>query len=215
LSGSIRTNASFSRSIRTSAAPNPVVEFDSRNRSTLAPSDACEVSGPGTEVLLNTNENNVPADEELPEVLSVLFVDDNMVLRKLFARSVKNNMPKWNIKEAASGETALQIAKEHHFDLIFVDQYMASVEKQLLGTETTRALRAQGVSATIFGLSANDVEKAFLEAGADGFMLKPFPCKPDLLKIAILRILEAGKASGRVTTTTSCSAAGRVQMLKV
>jgi CheY-like chemotaxis protein len=67
----------------------------------------------------------------------------------------------------------LVLAASQEFDLIFVDQYMASTEKQLLGTETVAALRSKGCSARICGLSANDVETAFLNAGSDFFILKP------------------------------------------
>lgn len=111
--------------------------------------------------------------------------------------------PDWNIKEASNGETAIRLAQEASngsapFDLIFMDQYMASVNKQLLGTETVRALRGAGVTAAICGLSANDVEPAFLEAGANAFMFKPFPCKPDMLKQELLRILaNAAGSRGR------------------
>jgi CheY-like chemotaxis protein len=35
-------------------------------------------------------------------------------------------------------------------DLIFMDQHMASTEKQMLGTETVRALRAKGFKNTIW-----------------------------------------------------------------
>jgi hypothetical protein len=58
-----------------------------------------------------------------------------------------------------------------------------------LGTETTRALRGLGITSIICGLSANDVEQAFLDAGANVFMVKPFPCKPELLKAELVRIL--------------------------
>jgi DNA-binding response OmpR family regulator len=63
-----------------------------------------------------------------------------------------------------------------------MDQYMASTEKQLLGTETTRELRAKGVTCKICGLSANDVEKAFMSAGADAFMSKPITCEKEELE---------------------------------
>lgn len=130
-----------------------------------------------------------PQKKPLPSELVVLFVDDDMVLRKLFCRAVKKIAPDWTLMEASSGETALTMASEYDFDIIFMDQYMASVQKQLLGTEATRALRAQGETANICGLSANDVEEAFFEAGADSFMMKPFPCKPELLKEELLRVL--------------------------
>jgi CheY-like chemotaxis protein len=129
------------------------------------------------------------SNQELPEGLSVLFVDDDLVLRKLFSRSIKKAAPTWAIKEAANGETALEIVDTETFDVIFMDQYMASVQKQLLGTETVRALRAKGVTAKICGLSANDVEDLFIEAGADSFMIKPFPCKKEALQQELVRVV--------------------------
>jgi PleD family two-component response regulator len=78
---------------------------------------------------------------ELPENLSILFVDDDLVLRKLFSRSVAKAAPTWKIQEAANGETALRLVDSEAYDLNFMDQHMASTEKQLLGTESVRALR--------------------------------------------------------------------------
>ena len=142
--------------------------------------------------------------KELPEHLQVLFVDDDMVLRKLFCRSVKKIAPGWTLKEASNGETALSMTEAgEKFDVIFMDQYMASVQKQLLGTETVRALRAQGVKSKICGLSANDVEQAFFEAGADSFMIKPFPCKPEAMKLELLRVLNNQRMTTSLGGSTS------------
>ena len=148
---------------------------------------------------------SVPAD--LPESLSVLFVDDDAILRKLFKRTLLTVAPEWKIREASNGETALRLVENNeHFDLIFMDMYMAckstrhicelwvisertsaflltltcavlrfsstAVEKQLLGTEAVRELRNRGVSARICGLSANDKESEFIQAGADAFSFK-------------------------------------------
>jgi CheY-like chemotaxis protein len=74
------------------------------------------------------------------------------------------------------------------YDLIFMDQHMASTEKQMLGTETVRALRAKGFKNTICGLSANDVEQTFVSAGAD-FLLKPIPCDRSRLEAVLDGIL--------------------------
>jgi len=133
----------------------------------------------------------VPMLETLPNKLSVLFVDDDMILRKLFVRSVKKVVSTWIVKEAASGEAALKMCENHDFDLIFMDQYMSSVEKQLLGTETTRILRSKGVESRICGLSANDVEQIFYHAGADSFLIKPLPCKKPELEAELKRLLAA------------------------
>jgi CheY-like chemotaxis protein len=126
---------------------------------------------------------------ELPEHLSVLFVDDDPILRKLFARTVRTVAPNWSIREASNGETALQIVENTHFDLIFMDMYMASVQKQLLGTETVLELRNRGVTCRICGLSANDKETEFLEAGADVFTFKPFACEKGALRQELFRVL--------------------------
>jgi CheY-like chemotaxis protein len=130
------------------------------------------------------------AAKDLPEAMSVLFVDDDTMIRKMFSRTLRTVAPTWTIREAASGEAALCVIDEERFDVIFVDQYMASHTKQLLGTETVHALRAKGVHSIICGLSANDKEEEFLQAGADEFMLKPFPCQKDALKRELFRLLE-------------------------
>jgi CheY-like chemotaxis protein len=135
-------------------------------------------------------EQNLDTAGELPENLSVLFVDDDMILRKLFSRTVKKLAPGWAIQEAANGEHAISLVKQdRHFDLIFLDQYMTSADKCLLGTETAQALRAIDFKGALCGLSANDMEKSFIAAGADSFMMKPFPCKLEQCKGAMLRVL--------------------------
>ena len=79
--------------------------------------------------------------------------------------------------------------------MIFIDQYMASTEKQLLGTETVRELRSKGVKSKICGLSANFLEEAFSNAGADGFILKPVPCDKNELRHELRRLLFSNKGS--------------------
>lgn len=127
--------------------------------------------------------------KELPESLVVLFVDDDMVLRKLFSRALRKIRPNWEFHEAANGETALRLVEDRNFDVIFMDQYLASIDKQLLGTETVLALRAKGVESIICGLSANDMEVPFLEAGANSFMMKPFPCEEESLTRELVRVV--------------------------
>jgi signal transduction histidine kinase/CheY-like chemotaxis protein len=125
----------------------------------------------------------------LPEELSILFVDDDMLLRKLFTRSLRKHFPNWTVMEAGSGESALSIVESQAFDLIFLDQYMTSADKQLLGSEVARALRTKGCTSVICGLSANDMEQKFLASGANAFVMKPFPCKKDAMIQEMKRIL--------------------------
>jgi signal transduction histidine kinase/CheY-like chemotaxis protein len=152
---------------------------------------AREIDLPDAEKGLAIEENiAIVATYPLAEHLSVLFVDDDRILRKLASRSIKKIRPHWNIREAASGEIALQLVETESFDLIFMDQYMTSAEQGLKGTETIRALRAKGMNCIICGLSANDLGDAFLSAGADSFLMKPFPCKDDELRFELATMLQ-------------------------
>lgn len=140
--------------------------------------------------LEGSSSNHDWESKELPQHLSVLVVDDDMIVRKLLTRSLKRVAPDWKILEASSGEAAIARVAERHFDLVFLDNYMASVDKQLLGTETAHALRAEGYTDLIIcGISANDMEEAFLSAGADAFMVKPFPMNPEALGRKLLKVL--------------------------
>ncbi|KAI2498686.1 phosphorelay sensor kinase [Fragilaria crotonensis] len=137
------------------------------------------------------------AVDGLPAKLTILFVDDDLVLRKLFCRAVRRVAPGWVIHEASNGESALRLFDDssqdmQRFDIIFLDQYMASIEKQLLGTETVMAIRAKGVRSTICGLSANDNRQTFLNAGANAFMMKPFPCEKVALANELMRVIRSG-----------------------
>ena len=129
------------------------------------------------------------SSSDIPEELSVLLVEDSLMIRKLFKRMVEKSFPKWKIDEAANGEIALKLVDSNSYQVIFMDQYMASTDKQLLGTETVRALRAKNVESIICGLSANDLERQFLDAGASCFMMKPFPTESEVLIQEIRRIL--------------------------
>jgi len=151
--------------------------------------------GAGTQTATTVEElSSFPSD--LPDSLSVLFVDDDAILRKLFSRSLKRVCPNWTVREASNGETAIRLVESgEKFDMIFVDMYMASVEKQLLGTETVAALREiKGMSSRLCGLSANDKEQEFYDAGADAFMFKPFPCEAYAMTQELCRVLYMDQA---------------------
>lgn len=152
----------------------------------------------------------------LPKNLKVMFVDDDRILRKLGVRSLRKVTPCWKVREAANGETALQLAETETFDLIFMDQYMTSAEQALKGTETVRALRAMGVNSVICGLSANNLEDTFVTAGADGFILKPFPCKEEALSKELSRLLSLRQTTENLNTSskrlTDSSAVSGVEM---
>jgi CheY-like chemotaxis protein len=166
---------------------------------------AKEIDQPDAEKGLTMQEKIALGDATCPLAnhLSILFVDDDRILRKLASRSIKKIRPEWNIREAASGEMALQLAETESFDLIFMDQYMTSAEQAMKGTETIRVLRSRGINSIICGLSANDLESAFLSAGAETFLMKPFPCKDDELRLELGRILQLDPTTEAALTEDS------------
>ena len=80
---------------------------------------------------------------------------------------------------------------------------MASVDQALLGTETVRAMRSRGVNSRVCGLSANDIEANFLSAGADMFLIKPFPCKQDELNSIFAQFLAKRGADNKYDNEAS------------
>jgi CheY-like chemotaxis protein len=129
--------------------------------------------------------------EEVPRNLNALFVDDDMIVRKLFVRSVRRACPSWNVEQASNGEAALQMVDNGKYDIIFVDQYMPGIERPLLGTETIQLMRMKGVQSVICGCSANDIESEFLQHGANAFVIKPFPCEKESLQKELRRVLQS------------------------
>lgn len=206
MGGNISLDGDYNSGIRDNPGARFIIDLQSppvEMSQTLATmeeinSDGVYVSKDGQSYNFNgsVSSASLESSTELPENLSVLFVDDDAILRKLFIRSLRNLMPGWTLREAASGETAIKIFEAgERFDLVFVDMYMASVEKQLLGTETVAELRRMGIKSRLCGLSANDKEQEFLEAGADAFLFKPFPCDPVALSSELCRVLDITEGS--------------------
>ena len=184
------SSSSIDPFVVSSTAPVPLPQGNEGDKNAASP--------PST--MSTTTPDSLPPEEipiDLPKGVKLLFVDDDRILRKLFVRIIRKTAPDdWEIFEASDGETALEMIKTRTFDLIFIDQYMARIEEQLLlGTETTEALRAQGVTSAICGLSANDVRSAFEQAGANDFIFKPLPTKPDVLRAELHRLLLSSSSS--------------------
>jgi signal transduction histidine kinase/CheY-like chemotaxis protein len=200
LNGDIRLDESYDSGVEGSPGARFVIRLNTPPLSSDAILQSSSKGGTSSsgEFIVNESDTISTKVVKLPENLSILFVDDDLVLRKLFSRSVAKAAPTWKIQDAANGETALRLVDSEPYDLIFMDQHMASTEKQLLGTETVRALRAKGFKNTICGLSANDTEEAFISAGADYFLLKPIPCDRSRLEAVLDEILSSDRNLSRL-----------------
>eukprot|EP00750_Incisomonas_marina_P018273 INCI2797.1.p2 GENE.INCI2797.1~~INCI2797.1.p2 ORF type:complete len:929 (+),score=166.08 INCI2797.1:288-3074(+) len=113
----------------------------------------------------------------------VLVIDDEPTIRKLVPRRLKALIPGVIVDCAASGEAALDLARQHHYSLYLVDHFMPGPNFPLTGAETICQLRLMGVQAPIVGCSGNDVSVLHAEAGADSFILKPTPPNAKFIQI--------------------------------
>jgi two-component system KDP operon response regulator KdpE len=114
----------------------------------------------------------------------ILVVDDEPQLR----RAMRSTLSAFGfiVADAASGEAALEAVREEKFDLILLDINMPG----LSGFETCKAIRERSDVAMLMLTvrdRANDKIEA-LDAGADGYVTKPFDVDELLARIrAVLR----------------------------
>ncbi len=118
----------------------------------------------------------------------VLFVDDEKqfldTIRPVFAEWSKNS---WRIEIATSADQALEILKNHPFDLIVVDVNMPVVDGvQFLGILTRRYPDLK--KAALTGLATEEKRSACLASGAELFIEKPR--SPDGLKSVFVMLDE-------------------------
>lgn len=104
-------------------------------------------------------------------MIRILVVDDSKFMRMLLGDLLSRNG--FDVLEAESGEEALQIYRKEKPDLVTLDILMPGRD----GIETVGDLREEDPKARIVMVTALGMEdyiQRALEAGADGFILKPF-----------------------------------------
>ena len=105
----------------------------------------------------------------------ILVVDDNAMNRKVFISLLKATQIQ--IDEADCGPASIELAKENHYDFIFMDHMMPEMDG-IEAMQTIKALPAGSPNddTPIYVLTANAVSGAkemYMEAGFDGFLSKP------------------------------------------
>ncbi len=108
----------------------------------------------------------------------VLVVDDNAINRKVFGKLL--NQTQVQITEAESGLKCLELTKQEHFDIIFLDHMMPELD----GIETLKRLRGDPENlcggVPVIALTANAIsgaKKRYLEAGFNDYLSKPIVSK--------------------------------------
>jgi CheY-like chemotaxis protein len=119
----------------------------------------------------------------------ILVVDDTPLMRHATACTVRAFG--YEIKEAASGEAALQMLATESYDAIFMDLRMPRMD----GLECTQKIREaeakSGTRVPIIALTSEsdaDIQRHCLEAGMDAFLHKS--CSQQDMKVTLTKFLK-------------------------
>ena len=102
----------------------------------------------------------------------VLIIDDDAALRGSLAEQLELHEG-FEAFEAEDGRASLELAGEHHFELILMDVGLPDID----GRELCRVMRRQGIKTPIIMLTAHDSDADTilgLDSGANDYIPKPF-----------------------------------------
>jgi len=111
-----------------------------------------------------------PMINALPETLSILLAEDNLINQKV-AQSIFKNIG-YEIEIAKNGLEAVDIVEKKEFDVLFMDLLMPEMD----GFQAAKKIRENGHSLPIVALSADDTDdtkNAAFEAGMNDYLMKP------------------------------------------
>ncbi len=117
--------------------------------------------------------------------MRLLIIEDHTTLRESLAQYFKEDS--FIVDSTGTGDEGLWYATEHPYDVILLDLMLPNID----GMEILRKLRAKQISVFILVISARDgLEDRLdaLNAGADDYLVKPFPMAESLARThALLR----------------------------
>lgn len=123
---------------------------------------------------------------KLPVGLTVLIADDDAVVVELWRSILSEAAPGLCAVTATDGREAVRLARELQPDVILMDLVMPGVD----GLAATKTLKIDPLTARIPVVAVTGSmygSQRVLEAGCDGYMLKPIA--PDDLVRGIARVL--------------------------
>jgi DNA-binding response OmpR family regulator len=111
---------------------------------------------------------------------AVLVVEDAPQLRELLCEELA--FAGFDVRGCKNGAAALAASEKKAFQTIIADYSMPDMN----GADVAKRLRERFPAAIIIGISLNDRKRAFLTAGADFFLQKPFAYNE------LLQLMKAG-----------------------
>lgn len=124
--------------------------------------------------------------------MRILVVEDDPRMLRLLRQGLQER--NCAVLTAPDGETALQIAMAHEFDVIVLDIGLPHLD----GYQVVKTLREFSNSARVLMLTARDSEDDIirgLDLGADGYMTKPFSFPELAARLQSLTRLKPGPAA--------------------
>ncbi len=112
----------------------------------------------------------VPMLNALPEQLSILLAEDNLINQKV-AQSIFKNIG-YEIDIARNGKEAVERMEKGKYDVVFMDLLMPEMD----GYEATRQIRNLGYTLPVIAMSADEddeTRKAAFESGMNEYVRKP------------------------------------------
>lgn len=117
---------------------------------------------------------------------TILAVDDSSSMRQMVSFTLKSDGH--DVTEAEDGAVALDIAKAKNFDLVLTDVNMPNMDGITLISELRKLPGFKGTPLLMLATeSATDKKQAGKNAGATGWIVKPF--NPEHLLAVIKRAL--------------------------
>jgi signal transduction histidine kinase/CheY-like chemotaxis protein len=111
-----------------------------------------------------------PMINALPEQLSILIAEDNLINQKV-AQSIFKNIG-YEIEIAKNGLEAVQMMEESNYDVVFMDLLMPEMD----GYQATSEIRKAGYTLPVIAMSADETDEtraAAFEAGMNEYLMKP------------------------------------------
>ena len=111
-----------------------------------------------------------PMINALPDDLSILIAEDNLINQKV-AQSIFKNIG-YEIEIAKNGREAVEMVNKQKYDIVFMDLLMPETD----GYQATEQIRKAGYTFPIIAMSADEDEKtkvAALDAGMNDYVMKP------------------------------------------
>lgn len=116
----------------------------------------------------------------------ILFVDDELNIRRLISRILKSS---YDVTVCENGKIALSLATENDFDLIISDVTMP----ELNGVQLVNQLRGAGVTTPVILMSGEDfgltvtIQEMILSGTVYDYVAKPF--SPEAIKDRIRKVI--------------------------